>query len=136
MKIELYAISKLRDPNLLPLCNEYSSRIKGYTPFEVKEIKSINGAPPPHETFLLDESGKKFDSIQFSEMLKGEIHGGRSKMSFLIGDADGWSEEERKRFPNRLSLSPMTFQHDIARLLFLEQLYRAFTILQNHPYHR
>jgi 23S rRNA (pseudouridine1915-N3)-methyltransferase len=84
---------------------------------------------------LLDSRGKQFSSEQFAGWLGKQRDEGRQIIFFAIGPADGWSEEARERADLLLSLGPMTFPHELARLMLSEQIYRAFTILTGHPYH-
>ncbi|MGC2298971.1 MAG: 23S rRNA (pseudouridine(1915)-N(3))-methyltransferase RlmH [Acidobacteriaceae bacterium] len=85
---------------------------------------------------LLDERGKQMSSAEFAQWLGHERDQGRQLIIFAIGPADGWSDESRKRAALLLSLGPMTFAHELARVVLAEQIYRALTILAGHPYHR
>ena len=88
-----------------------------------------------NQVILLDERGKNFNSINFAKELEKNISIRKKKLFFLIGGAYGFSDEIYNKFSNQLSLSKMTFSHQMIRLFFCEQLYRAFTIINNHPYH-
>ena len=85
---------------------------------------------------LLDERGRQFSSPQFAAWLGARRDEGRQLVVFAVGPADGWTDAARKRAGMMLSLGPMTMAHELARLVLAEQLYRAFTILSGHPYHR
>jgi 23S rRNA (pseudouridine1915-N3)-methyltransferase len=85
---------------------------------------------------LLDERGKLFSSETLANWLSQQRDHGRQRLVFALGPADGWPDEDRRRADLLLSLSPMTLPHELARVLISEQLYRAFTILAGHPYHR
>jgi 23S rRNA (pseudouridine1915-N3)-methyltransferase len=85
---------------------------------------------------LLDEQGKQFSSEELARWLRRHRDEGQQRVVFAIGPADGWSDEERVRAGLLLSLGPMTLPHELARVVLSEQLYRAFTILAGHPYHR
>jgi len=135
MKIEVTALSKLKDPNLKNLCQEYVDRINHFHSIKFQEVKDFSKVPEG-ELILLDESGKNMTSEEFASWLKDQQHQGKTKLSFVIGDATGWPADIKIKYKNKLSLSPMVMQHDIARLVFLEQLYRACTINSGHPYHR
>ena len=84
---------------------------------------------------LLDERGKIFSSIGFSEFIQGQMNQGQKQLVFVIGGAYGFSEEVYKKASYKISLSEMTFSHQLIRIVFMEQMYRAMTILNNHPYH-
>jgi 23S rRNA (pseudouridine1915-N3)-methyltransferase len=85
---------------------------------------------------LLDERGKQFSTNKFADWLRRERDRGQQRMVFAVGPADGWLEADRARASLLLSLGPMTLPHEMARVVLSEQLYRAFTILAGHPYHR
>ncbi len=85
--------------------------------------------------FVLDERGKSFTSLHFSDFLQKQFNRGAKNLVFLIGGAYGFSQEVYERAEGKLSLSSMTFSHQMVRLFFLEQLYRGFTILKGEPYH-
>jgi 23S rRNA (pseudouridine1915-N3)-methyltransferase len=84
---------------------------------------------------LLDENGKLYNSVQFSAFLQKKMNSGLKKIIFIIGGPYGFSDEIYERCDGKVSLSPMTFSHQMVRLFFTEQLYRSFTILRNEPYH-
>ena len=84
---------------------------------------------------LLDENGKQFDSVVFSSYLQKHMNSGIKRLVFVIGGPYGFSEDVYKKANGKLSLSKMTFSHQMIRLFFIEQLYRGFTILRNEPYH-
>ena len=87
------------------------------------------------QVILLDEKGKSFSSIDFSNLLNQKLLDSTKRLVFVIGGAFGFSEEVYKRADLKLSFSKMTFSHEMIRLFFTEQLYRAFSILKNEPYH-
>jgi 23S rRNA (pseudouridine1915-N3)-methyltransferase len=84
---------------------------------------------------LLDENGKQFDSVDFSSYLQKHMNSGIKQLVFVIGGPYGFSKDVYKKSNGKLSLSKMTFSHQMIRLFFIEQLYRGFTILRNEPYH-
>lgn len=152
MKIELWWIGKTADKNLENSINAYSQRIKRYTPFSIKEIRSyktknkheqikyeglqIQQKIESHDyVILLDEAGQKKTSREFAGLIEKIQLQTYKKVIFIIGGAYGFSNELKKVSNTHLSLSSMTFPHDLVRVVFLEQLYRAFTIIKGLPYH-
>ena len=134
---------------------QYFGRLKHYLPFEVKILTGVKkgGKLTPEELkqkegndilknidtsdclVLLDENGKKFSSREFAGFLEKQMITGMRRLVFVIGGAWGFSDEVYGRADFKISLSPMTFSHQIVRLIFAEQLYRALTILNHEPYH-
>ena len=90
---------------------------------------------PGDHVILLDENGKQFTSVEFSENLEKQMTSGAKRLVFIIGGPYGFAQEVYDRANAKMSLSPMTFSHQMVRLIFVEQLYRAFTILKGEPYH-
>lgn len=135
--------------------NLYLDRLKHYAPvgvFYLPDLKSTKGLSPKQvkekegeqilakiaesdHLILLDEKGKTFTSVEFSDFLNKKMSTLQGDLVFLVGGPYGFSEEVYKRAAGKISLSSMTFSHQIIRLIFLEQLYRAFTILKGEPYH-
>ena len=134
--------------------DEYASRLKHYISFEIKEIPELKGtsalsesqikekegalilkAAGTSEIILLDEHGKQFRSIEFAEELRRKLAHASKDISFVIGGAYGFSPEVYAAANGKISLSPMTFNHQMVRTVFAEQLYRAFTIIKGEPYH-
>lgn len=134
---------------------EYSSRLKHYIPFsiqELKDVKSGSGAGPERQKqlegetvlskigmsdmlVLLDEKGLEYTSVQFAAYLEKLQVSGRKRIVFLIGGPYGFSDKVYDRADARISLSKMTFNHEMVRLFFVEQIYRGMTILRGEPYH-
>lgn len=155
MDISFWVIGKTSFDFLDKGIQEYQKRIKRYNSFEIKVIpdgkfskkmpvaqikqkegKSIlNKITASDLLILLDERGKSFDSIQFANWLEQKLPIPKKRIVFLIGGAYGFSEAVYERANEKVSLSKMTFSHQLIRLLFVEQLYRAFTIIRNEPYH-
>ena len=155
MKIILLTVGKTTDSNLIKLQEEYQNRLKFYIPFEmviVPELKntkslSINEQLEKEadmllkqfeagdEIILLDEKGKQFTSIGFSDFLAKKMLSSIKRLIFVVGGPYGFSERVYSRANNKISLSSMTFSHQMIRLIFVEQVYRAMTILRNEPYH-
>jgi 23S rRNA (pseudouridine1915-N3)-methyltransferase len=100
---------------------------------EGKEILSKAGMSD--RIFLLDERGKTYSSVSFSQFIQAQFNQGGKSIVFVIGGAYGFSEEVYARASGKLSLSTMTFSHQMIRMIFFEQVYRAMTILNNEPYH-
>lgn len=155
MKITLIAIGKTDNNNMLSLIDDYIKRIGYYNSFDMEVIPDIKNAKNLSESLqkqaegseilkritsseiliLLDEKGKTFSSEKFSEFLQKKMNSGLKNLVFVIGGPYGFSEEVYDRANAKLSLSSMTFSHQMVRLFFVEQVYRAFTILRNEPYH-
>jgi 23S rRNA (pseudouridine1915-N3)-methyltransferase len=155
MKIAIIQVGKTNEKHVSEGIDIYSSRIRKYSGFEiitVPDLKNTRNMPGLEQkakegnkilqsvgnedyVVLLDERGKELRTIEFSEWLEKKIAGSVKRIVFVIGGAWGFSEEVYSRADFRLSLSKMTFPHQLVRLLFTEQLYRAFTIIKREPYH-
>ena len=135
MKIELWCIGKTNELYLREGIENYKKRILRYVPFELKIIPDIKATGKLEPFKLLDERGKEFTSIGFSEKLNHLLQVSSKRIIFLVGGAWGIHETLKKRADLEISLSKMTFSHQMIRLFFIEQLYRAFSILNNEPYH-
>ncbi len=154
MKVRLIGIGKPGNKPLLRCLRDYEERISRYTSFERIETPDEKGihdsgvlvqregdrllklVRPESYVVLLDEGGRSMDSSAFAAWLQERMNRSVRRLDFLIGGAYGHGPEVRERADDALSLSPMTFAHDLARLVFVEQLYRAFTILRGEPYHK
>lgn len=155
LKITLIAVGKTEDKYLIEGIEKYLNRLKHYINFnilvipELKNTKNLTEAQqknkeaeliqkqinPTDVVVLLDEKGKKHTSVSFSSYINKQMIGSVQNLVFIIGGPYGFDEAIYKRSNNSLSLSDMTFSHQMVRLFFVEQLYRAFTILKNEPYH-
>ncbi len=155
MKITLLQNGKTTDRNIAEVADIYFSRIKRYIAFEIitlPELKNSVNMPVPEQkskegkkimqalsgddfVILLDERGRSFRTLEFSDWMEKSLMISRKRMVFIIGGPWGFSDEVYNRADFRLSLSMMTFPHQLVRLLFLEQLYRIFTIIRGEPYH-
>tara|TARA_R110002072_G_scaffold193809_3_gene350980 strand:+ start:10568 stop:11041 length:474 start_codon:yes stop_codon:yes gene_type:complete len=155
MKIKLLAIGKTDNLHLQQLIDDYSKRLGFYTSFELKIIPDIKNSKslseiqqkekegalllkqidPSDDVLLLDENGKNYTSIDFSDFLQKKMNSGLKNLIFIIGGPYGFSPEMYQRAHGKIALSSMTFSHQMVRLFFIEQLYRGFTILKNEPYH-
>lgn len=155
MKITLIVIGKTDNNHLISLMEDYTKRLKFYVPFEIDVIPDIRNAKnlsealqkkaegdellkrivPSDELILLDENGKTYSSESFADFIQKKMNSGLKNLVFVIGGPYGFSDEIYQRANGKLSLSKMTFSHQMVRLFFIEQVYRAFTILRNEPYH-
>ncbi|MGY8885856.1 MAG: 23S rRNA (pseudouridine(1915)-N(3))-methyltransferase RlmH [Flavobacteriales bacterium] len=155
MKITLISIGKTDNQHLEVLINDYIKRLGFYVSFTFIVIPDIKKAKKLSEVqqkkaegteilkriissdtlILLDENGKSLSSIGFSEFLQKKMNSGLKKLVFCIGGPYGFSEDMYERAHGKISLSNMTFSHQMVRLFIIEQLYRGFTILKNEPYH-
>lgn len=146
MKITVAAVAvRGRSERFDTLAAEYLDRLRVYAEADAQVFKSsdalfewaerLKGRTIPL-LVLLDERGKQMTSSALAEWLRAQRDEGRQRLVFAIGPADGWSSAERAQAGLLLSLGPMTLPHELARVVVSEQLYRAFTILAGHPYHR
>ena len=155
MTIKLIAIGKTDNKNLQSLIDVYSKRLGHYIRFEFDIIPDIKNTKSLSETqqkqkecelilkqisitdvlILLDENGKQYTSVGFANYLQKHMNSGIKQLVFVIGGPYGFSDAIYQRANAKLSLSKMTFSHQMIRLFFIEQVYRAFTILRNEPYH-
>ncbi len=155
MKILLLVIGKTDDEYLVTGIKKYVDRLGHYASFEMKELPDprnrktlseeqqkkteslllLQQLQPADQVVLLDENGKQFTSVAFSENLEKQLASGAKRLVFVIGGPYGFAQEVYDRANAKMSLSPMTFSHQMVRLIFVEQLYRAFTILKGEPYH-
>jgi 23S rRNA (pseudouridine1915-N3)-methyltransferase len=139
VKIYLYYIGKPRDQNANSMAEEYIQRCSRYARTEMREIQPSRFDPwlkhPSAKKILLDPAGKPQDSAQFTKLIAKAEQESRDLL-FVIGDADGLPANWRDRADLLLSLSGLTFPHELARVILAEQLYRAFATLRGHPYPR
>ncbi len=155
MTIKLLAIGKTDSKPLQQLISEYEKRLKHYVKFELEIIADIKNAKNLSETqqkekegelilkklhatdilILLDENGNQLTSVDFSTYLQKKMNSGIKQLVFVIGGPYGFSNTIYQKAQGKVSLSKMTFSHQMVRLFVVEQLYRAFTILKNEPYH-
>lgn len=155
MKLSLYAIGKTDNPHIIDLTETYIKRLRHYIGFnfeaipDIKKAKNLSEAQqktaegneilkrihPSDFVVLLDEKGRTYSSEAFSVFLQKKMNSGLKHLIFIIGGPYGFSDAVYKRANSQVSLSSMTFSHQMVRLFFTEQLYRGFTILKNEPYH-
>ena len=155
MKIELWSIGKTKDSYLKEGIKIYQKRLSHYVPFEIREFDDVKNAskleisklkkdeadmilkklPADYSLILLDEKGKQHTSLSFASFLEDHMNYQRKSIIFLIGGAFGFDQKLYDKADLKISLSNLTFSHQMVRLFFIEQLYRAFTIINNEKYH-
>lgn len=155
MKIVLLVIGKTDVTYFVDAIREYENRLHHYISFEMQvipDIKNVKNLTIDQQKekegililkniqqgdyiVLLDEKGKEYTSMQFASYIEKKTHAVNKRLLFVIGGPYGFSEEVYSRASEKISLSKMTFSHQMIRLIFVEQLYRAMTILSNEPYH-
>jgi 23S rRNA (pseudouridine1915-N3)-methyltransferase len=143
MKLRVAWIGKTKEPAIQALTDEYVKRLQRFADLEASAVKGESAliklctrdARPRHALVLLDSRGKELSSEQFATWLSAHLDRSSSPLLFGVGPADGFSDEARQSATLVLSLGKMTIAHELARVVLVEQLYRAFTILKGHPYH-
>ncbi len=155
MKITLLTVGKTDKDWVKQGIDIYVSRLKHYIPFtinEIPELKNVSALSkeqiksregelilknikPADDVILMDEHGKEYTSVDFASLLQKKISYEGKDIVFVIGGAYGFSDEVYRRANSKISLSKMTFSHQMVRAIFTEQLYRAFTIIRGEPYH-
>ena len=155
MQIKLLAVGKTDHPAIQQLADEYIKRLGFYIRFDFEPIPDLKNTKsfseslqkekegelilkklqPSDELILLDENGKNYSSVDFADFIQKKMNSGLKQLVFVIGGPYGFSDAVYRRANGKLSLSKMTFSHQMVRVFFIEQLYRAFTILRNEPYH-
>jgi 23S rRNA (pseudouridine1915-N3)-methyltransferase len=154
MKITLLVVGKTTDAHIDTLIQDYQKRLTHYLPFslvvipELKNTKSLTmeqqklaegelilrQLTPSTDMILLDEKGREYRSVEFADFLQKKMSSGRDVV-FVVGGPYGFSQSVYDRANGKISLSQMTFSHQMVRLFFVEQIYRAMTILRGEPYH-
>jgi len=140
MRLRLILLGKTRRPELRAVFDDYIKRISRSSPVDVKEVRDTHAAlklldaDRAATALLLDAGGKPLDSDALARWLAEQRDRGTREIVFVCGDADGFPESLRERVTQKLSLSPMTYSHELARVMLAEQLYRAFAILSGSPY--
>ena len=154
MKITLLVVGKTTDQRLQTLIEDYQQRLKHYIPFEMVVIPDLRNAKaltqtqikeqegieilrritPSMDVILLDEHGREYRSIEYAQWIQMKMAAGRD-VTFIVGGPYGFSPAVYERANGKISLSKMTFSHQMIRLFFTEQIYRAMTILRGEPYH-
>ena len=144
MKLRIAWIGKTKEPAITALTAEYLKRISRFVEAEsaelatedalLKSVEKLSGRTRP-VLVILDQRGRQFTSEEFSQFLSDQQDRGTQQLIFAIGPADGFTAAARHAADLTLSFGKMTLAHELARVVLLEQLYRAFTILKGHPYH-
>ena len=155
MKIKLLVIGKTDNRSLIELIENYQKRLQPYIKFQLEVIPSIKNAKKmpvlqqkekegklilsklksTDRILLLDQKGLQLNSVNFAHFLQKKMNAGIKQLVLVIGGPYGFSQSVYKKAPEKVSLSKMTFSHQMIRLFLIEQLYRGFTILNNEPYH-
>lgn len=155
MKFALLVVGRTVEKHYITAINDYVERIKHYTPFDMEVIPELKNTKnlsmeqqkekegelilkalqPGDVVVLLDEHGKEFRSIEFAEWAEKKMHTVNKRLVFIIGGPYGFSKDVYAAAQEKISLSKMTFSHQMIRLIFVEQLYRAMNILAGGPYH-
>lgn len=143
MKLHIAWIGRTKESSITALTAEYLKRIQRYILTEPHEFKSeaalidfVEKEKIRPTLVLMDERGVQLSSVDFSKFIAKHQDRGTQALMFAIGPADGFSDQTRKSSAAMLSLGKMVLAHELARVMLLEQVYRAFTILAGHPYHR
>ena len=140
MRLCLLTLGKTQRPEIRAIIDDYIKRIARYSPIEITEVRETSASlkklviDRAATIILLDDSGKKLDSNAFAKWLGAHRDHGTRELIFICGGAEGFPAEIRERAQQGLSLSPMTFSHELARAMLAEQLYRAFAILSGSAY--
>lgn len=155
MKVTFLVVGRTINKHITTLINEYADRVKHYIPFEMEvipELKNTKAITPDLQkeregeliqkqlrsgdyVVLLDEGGKEFRSIEFAVYMEKKQHQVSRRLVFIVGGPYGFSPAIYQLAQEKISLSKMTFSHQMVRLFFIEQMYRAMTILRGEPYH-
>ena len=135
MKLRVVWIGKTKDPSMAKLCAEYATRIKHFLPLEIAELKQLK-VDRSDRLVALDPKGKAWTSEGFAGFMQQHMTSDPRRLTFLIGDYEGLPESVKAQADVLWSLSPLTFTHDLTRVLLLEQIYRALTIINKLPYAR
>lgn len=146
LHITVYAVGKLKEAFWKDAVAEYLKRLGGYAKVEVRELSDSNleresaalltALPERDPVVLLDVRGKETSSEGIARLIEGYALDGASRLAFVIGGSDGVSEEVKRRANARISFGPITLPHNLARVVLMEQIYRAFKIMRGEPYHK
>lgn len=140
MKIRLLMLGKTRRPEMNAALTDYIQRIARACPIEVTEVRDEEAvikkldADRAVTALLLDAGGRTYDSLAFAKWLAEQRDRGTRELIFVCGDADGFPDALREHVKQKISLSAMTYSHELARVMLAEQIYRAFAILSGSPY--
>jgi 23S rRNA (pseudouridine1915-N3)-methyltransferase len=137
MKLRVIWVGKTKNPHVAKLCADYAERIKHFLRLEIADVKEakLNAALDGSDrVVVLDPKGTPWTSDQFAKFIQKHMTSDPRRLTFVIGDYAGLPPNVKKRADVQWSLSPLTFTHDLTRVLLLEQIYRALSIIQNFPY--
>jgi 23S rRNA (pseudouridine1915-N3)-methyltransferase len=137
MKLRIVWVGTTKNPHISKLSSDYAARIKHFLPLEIEEVKEqklVSSLKPTDRVVVLDQQGKSWTSEELAKFLHHHMTSDSRRLTFAIGDFAGLPAEVKKRADVQWSLSPLTFTHELARVLLLEQIYRALTIIHNLPY--
>ncbi len=138
MKITLVVVGKTQSRELAAVMTEYTGRLSHYASFEITETSEDKLAKTLEKydrIVLLDEHGREYSSVEFAGFIDKQLSTGLRLLAFVIGGPFGFTPEVRALSDGQIALSRLTFPHDLVRVIFLEQLYRAFTIIKHEKYH-
>lgn len=137
MKLRVVWIGKTKNPHLAKLCDDYIGRIQRFLPLQISEVKESGLAAAldqPDRIVVLDPKGKPWTSDQLAKFVERHLASDSRRLTFVVGDYGGLPAQAKQRADAAWSLSPMTFTHELARVLVLEQIYRALSIIHHLPY--
>jgi 23S rRNA (pseudouridine1915-N3)-methyltransferase len=146
MKLRVLWVGKTKNPQLAKLCAEYASRIEHFLPLNIVEVKEPKGGmraeaekilaavDSSDRVVVLDPKGKSWTSEQLAKFVQQHMTSDPRRLTFVIGGYEGLADSVKSRAEVQWSLSPLTFTHDLTRVVLLEQLYRALSIIRNLPY--
>jgi 23S rRNA (pseudouridine1915-N3)-methyltransferase len=137
VKLRIVWAGKTKNPHVAKLCDDYVSRVRHFLPLEIAEVKEgrlLAAVDPADRVIALDPAGKHLSSDEFARFLEQHMTSDPRRLTFVIGDYSGLPAEIKKRSDAQWALSRLTFTHDIARVLLLEQMYRALSIIHHFPY--
>ncbi len=134
MKLRVAWVGKTKDSHTRTLCEDYIGRIRHFLPLEIIEVKALREFDAEDRVVALDPKGKSWTSQEFANFVQRHMVSDSRRLTFVIGDFAGLPDGVKKRADVQWSLSPLTFTHDLTRVLLLEQLYRALSIIYNLPY--
>jgi 23S rRNA (pseudouridine1915-N3)-methyltransferase len=145
VKLRIVWVGKTRDANLAALADDYGARVQRFLPLEIVELKDpkrisdeairiLGAVDSADRVVALDPRGKAWDTEQFATFFARHMREDARRLTFVIGGFSGLSASVKERADILWSLSPLTFTHDLTRVLLLEQIYRALSIIHNHPY--
>ena len=148
MTLRVVWVGKTKNSQLANLCTDYISRIKHFLPLNIAEVKEpkagtnaeaekiLAALDASDRVVVLDPKGQSWSSDQLAAFVQKHMNSDSRRLTFIIGGPEGLSDKVKKRAEIQWSLSPLTFTHDLTRLILLEQLYRALTMIRNLPYSR